>query len=73
MPICALRDESDWACAMRGLEVSVQWQEAGAAALASEVRLKERTMGVTADDRRSMRIRFTSIRRVGTPAPARPV
>ncbi len=43
---------------MRALEVLAQWQEAGTAALCGEVRLMERVMGVTADARRSMRIRY---------------
>ena len=58
MPICSLWNESDGGYAMRALEVLAQWQEAGTAALCGEVRLMERVMGVTADARRSMRIRY---------------
>ncbi|AYQ99943.1 terminase small subunit [Mycobacterium phage Nebkiss] len=58
MPHCALWMPADWEHAFDCLEVAAEWIEKGGPGLATELRNREKRLGVTAEDRRDLRIRY---------------
>ncbi|MEU8264926.1 hypothetical protein AB0C02_30470 [Micromonospora sp. NPDC048999] len=56
MPHCRLWEPSDWQFAVDSAEVHARWVEATGPA--SEVRIREKLLGVTLDARRDLRIRY---------------
>lgn len=66
MPHCRLWLDSDWEHAFDCLEVWSEWMEKGGPGLATELRNREKRLGVTAEDRRDLRIRYVE------PAEAKP-
>lgn len=64
MPHCTLWTESDWDFAFDSLEVAARFHEGGSAALAAELRTRERLLGTTVDFRRDLRIRYVQPKQV---------
>ena len=58
MPHCVLWTESDWQFAIDTAWVHATWAKTHAAGQAAELRIREKTMGTTADARRDLRIRY---------------
>ncbi|MEU5950338.1 hypothetical protein ABZ793_33010 [Micromonospora sp. NPDC047465] len=56
MPHCRLWTPSDWQFALDSAEEHARWTEGTGAA--SEVRIREKLLGVTLDSRRDLRIRY---------------
>lgn len=58
MPHCKLWNASEWEHAFDCLEVWSEWMEKGGPGLEGAVRAREKRLGVTAEDRRDLRIRY---------------
>jgi len=58
MPHCALWSESDWLFAVDSASTAALYHETGDMRASSELRQRERVLGVTADARRDLRIRY---------------
>ncbi len=59
MPHCTLWSDSDWQFAEHTARLVAAFDE-GDLKLATEIRQRERKLGVTADDRRDLRIRYVA-------------
>lgn len=58
MPHCILWNDADWEYAYDCLEVAASFLETSAVGLATELRNREKLLGITADYRRDLRIRY---------------
>lgn len=58
MPHCVLWTSADWDFALDSLEIAAQFYETHTAAMASELRNREKLLGTTLDYRRDLRIRY---------------
>lgn len=58
MPHCVLWDASDWQFAVDTAHVHAAWVKDSALAAASELRQREKLLGMTWDARRDLRIRY---------------
>lgn len=59
MPHCALWTESDWEYLFDCLEIDAAWKEnTSRVGLGTELRTREQRLGITAEDRRNLRIRY---------------
>ena len=58
MPRARLWAESDWSFAIDTLEVAAMFYESLGTGLAAELRRRERILGVTADARRDLKIKY---------------
>jgi hypothetical protein len=60
MPHCVLWDDADWQFAIDTAYVHSQWVSEMTASFASELRQREKLLGLTWDARRDLRIRYIS-------------
>lgn len=58
MPHCKLWLDADWEHAFDSLEVYAEWMEKGGPGMEGALRAREKRLGVTAEDRRDLRIRY---------------
>jgi hypothetical protein len=68
MPHCKLWAPSDWEFAFDTAALKAQFHASGRAAMATEIRNREKVLGTTADYRRSLRIRYVTVVENETPA-----
>jgi len=67
MPHCSLWSEADWQFAVGTAQVHQAWIEKGAAGFATELRQREKLLGLTWDARRDLRIRYVPVGEVEEP------